>query len=116
MRFESNSALEPAPNPKGSTGVFLKGAKERTKIVASSITPNRLFVLANLTASLILVHLRSSSTRFAGTILPSGLDLDSPQYDAKKTEKLGCFQLSAVQTTGLNDEKTIRRWCLSSPF
>lgn len=53
--------------------------RERTRIVASSMTPRRLFAFANLTASLILVHLLSSSILFAGTILPSGLLLDSPQ-------------------------------------
>ena len=76
---------------------------------------------ANLTASRMLVHRRSSSIRFAGTSLlgwPStGIaspappaDRDRPQNDAKKTLKLGCFQLRAVQTTGLNDERTMRRW------
>lgn len=90
----------------------------RTSIVASSMIPSKLFDLANLTASRMLVHRRSSSTRFAGTSRPAGPscrpppafpDRDNPQYDAKKTEKLGCFQLSAVQTIGLKDESTIRR-------
>lgn len=92
--------------------------ERHTSIVASSMMPSKLFDLANLTASRMLVHRRSSSTRFAGTSRPAGPscrpppafpDLDNPQYEAKKTEKLGCFQLSAVQTIGLKDERTIRR-------
>lgn len=74
------------------------------------MTPRRLLAFANLTASRMLVHLLSSSIRFAGTMRPSGLDRERPQYEAKKTLKLGCFQLSAVHTTGLKDEKTMRRW------
>lgn len=51
----------------------------RTRIVASNITPSRLLALANLTASRMLVQRRSSSTRFAATILPSGFERDRPQ-------------------------------------